>query len=92
MDVTDDTVLCPRCGIRRFRPYGSSRAPQGSGISDFSPPPALSRMDNATYVCSPCGTDEAMREFQGLPPVPPTEWPMRFGFGVGSQTPKALDD
>lgn len=27
---------------------------------------ALSRHDNTTYVCSPCGTSEAIRAFMGL--------------------------
>lgn len=25
--------------------------------------PALSRIDNYTYICSKCGTEEAMRQF-----------------------------
>lgn len=37
--------------------------------------PALSRVDNDTYICSPCGSDEAMRDFYKMPPVPPDEWP-----------------
>jgi len=28
---------------------------------------ALSRKDNETYVCSPCGRDEAMWDFAKLP-------------------------
>jgi hypothetical protein len=27
---------------------------------------ALSRLDNDTYVCSPCGTDEAILDFAGV--------------------------
>jgi hypothetical protein len=29
--------------------------------------PALSRLDNKTSICSPCGTDEAMQDFAGVP-------------------------
>jgi hypothetical protein len=28
--------------------------------------PALSRYDNKTLICSPCGTDEAMMDFTGV--------------------------
>ena len=30
--------------------------------------PALSRLDNRTNICSPCGTDEALREYFNKPP------------------------
>jgi predicted RNA-binding Zn-ribbon protein involved in translation (DUF1610 family) len=42
---------CPRCGADRMR------SPQVRN--------ALSRKDNATYVCDSCGTDEAMMNFTG---------------------------
>lgn len=37
--------------------------------------PALSRKDNSTYICSNCGTDEAMFNFAypGLALLPVTE-------------------
>ena len=92
MSNTDGTILCPRCEQRNFTPYGRSAVPQGSGISEFAAPPALSRTDNASYICSECGTDEAMRDFSGQPPIPPTDWPIRYGFGVGSHTPKPVDE
>lgn len=43
--------------------------------------PARSRMHTARAVpiCTPCGTDEAVREQHGLPPVPPTDWPTTPG-------------
>jgi len=34
---------------------------------------ALSRKDNQTYVCSPCGREEAMWDFSGMPHP---EWPI----------------
>ncbi|HYQ84110.1 MAG TPA: hypothetical protein VEP28_08930, partial [Rubrobacter sp.] len=73
------TILCPRCGVNRYTPYGGERPTQES------PFPALSRLDNQTYICSSCGTDEAMRDYEGQPPIPPNEWPIvRDGsFGQG---------
>jgi len=29
--------------------------------------PALSRLDNTSRICSPCGMDEAMQDFAGQP-------------------------
>jgi hypothetical protein len=76
------TVLCPRCGIDRYLPY------EQRGVTFYegpAVPPALSRVDNKTYVCSGCGQDEAMRDFAGEPPIPPDEWPLtregRYGIG-----------
>lgn len=37
---------------------------------------AISRSDNRTEVCQVCGTDEAMRNFHGLPAQPKEEWPV----------------
>jgi predicted RNA-binding Zn-ribbon protein involved in translation (DUF1610 family) len=42
---------CPRCGRDRMR------SPEARN--------ALSRKDNKTYVCSSCGTDEAMIDMTG---------------------------
>ncbi|MFD8886738.1 hypothetical protein ACFV0H_30145 [Streptomyces erythrochromogenes] len=52
---------CPRC---------SQTLPDG--------PPARSRLtaDRQLTICSPCGTDEAVRDQAGLAPIPPTEWPL----------------
>jgi hypothetical protein len=50
---------CPRCGS----PLNQERPALN----------ALSRYDNATYICSPCGSDEAMFNFAhpdlDLPPL-----------------------
>ncbi|MCX5174262.1 transposase family protein [Streptomyces virginiae] len=27
-------------------------------------------------ICNPCGTDEAVRDHTGQPPIPPTDWPI----------------
>lgn len=64
------SVLCPRCRAEEFTPYD---APWTDGAPAR---PALSRLDNATYICSSCGTAEAMRDFTGRGPIPPAEWPV----------------
>jgi predicted RNA-binding Zn-ribbon protein involved in translation (DUF1610 family) len=43
-------TTCPRCGENTLR-------------SDRPVMNALSRTDNKTYVCSPCGTAEALEDF-----------------------------
>lgn len=59
MNNNEDTVLCPRCGVNFYTPYGV-------GWEEGMPfPPALSREDNKTYICSPCGTEEALEDFFG---------------------------
>ena len=40
---------CPRCGEPRMN--------EDPGVN------ALSRRDNKTYICPPCGTGEAMHDF-----------------------------
>lgn len=52
---------CPRC-----------TGPLGGSL-------ARSRMTHARDlgICSPCATDEAMREVAGQAPIPPTDWPRR---------------
>lgn len=36
--------------------------------------PALSRVDNATYICSNCGTTEAIEDLARVPLTPKSEW------------------
>lgn len=36
--------------------------------------PARSRTDNATSICSPCGTTEAMEDHLGTPLTPKSAW------------------
>lgn len=58
--------ICPRCGVNPL-PFGY--------------PGALSRADNRTEICSPCGQTEAMEDFTGGPlgakANPSTDWPVR---------------
>lgn len=64
-------VLCPRCGENFYTPYDVE-------TSLGAPPrPALSRADNNTYICSPCGTEEALIGFTGRGIQQPAEWPVR---------------
>jgi hypothetical protein len=60
----NDLARCPRC---------LSLLPVGY-------PGALSRVDNATEVCSDCGTTEAMMHFAGQTLPPTDDWPVaRYG-------------
>jgi hypothetical protein len=70
MSASTRTILCPRCEQNEYLDYGN-RPEEGD-----PPFPALSRVDNKTYICTPCGTDEAMRDFTGAGPVPLDEWPI----------------
>lgn len=58
-------IICPRCGVNLL--------PTGY-------PGALSRVDNKTEICSPCGTDEGLRDFieHHLPST--EEWPVKIKF------------
>lgn len=68
--TTTTTVLCPRCEDNYYTPYEVKRQ-----VRDPLPP-ALSRADNETYICSDCGTEEAMRNWQNLPLQMPDAWPI----------------
>lgn len=57
---------CPRCGQP---PAVDDPASRGAG--------AISRTDNLTMICSPCGTSEAMEDFILGRPTPRVEWPVR---------------
>lgn len=88
MNSPMSSELCPRCQIRRYTTYNAR------GVSNEEvvrhPYPALSRVADI-YICSDCGRDEAMRDFQALPPVPPDEWPVRpplGSYGQGATTPE----
>jgi len=55
--------VCPRCESNLMVPERAQNA--------------LSRKDNETYVCSPCGEDEALRDFVG---IPDHYWPTKAVF------------
>lgn len=64
------TVLCPRCETHEYLPYDEQHQPGAPSH------PAVSRLDNETLICSPCGTAEALRDFMRLPLTGPTAWPV----------------
>lgn len=71
-----ETLLCPRCKRHHFTPRGVRVADVGEDHIHEWPYPALSRVARID-ICTPCGHDEAMRDFQNLPPIPPDEWPVK---------------
>jgi hypothetical protein len=74
-------VVCPRCHVNRYMPYVPGQVRE----LDDPAPPALSRVDNATHICSQCGDAEAMNDFAGLPLPPKEDWPVVVpgSFGQG---------
>ena len=56
---------CPHCGVKAKDVKFCPRC--GGYYADF---PALSRVDNETSICSPCGTEEAIQDFTGEPLSP----------------------
>lgn len=62
-------VLCPRCKVNSYVPYGEN------GASDEVPYPALSRAADV-YVCNWCGIHESFQDLAGIPLPLPEEWPV----------------
>jgi hypothetical protein len=60
-------ILCPRCELNHYTPYG---------MEGEHPKPALSRADNHTHICSPCGTAEGMEDFLHGSVASKEEWPL----------------
>ena len=57
-------MKCPRCQL--------------SDLAEVQAQNALSRFDLDLYICSPCGEDEAVRDFfDGFRRMEPCEWPVR---------------
>ena len=72
--MTTTATICPRC-----LGYIPSNERPGAYIG------AMSRADNATMVCSACGTEEAMLDFANGEPTPIEQWP------VVNQPPAPID-
>jgi hypothetical protein len=77
--IAAHTKTCLRC-LGRYTPYGEQiefkdEQEQREWFKEF-PPPALSRWDNKTYICSQCGQDEAILDFTGEPLPGKDEWPL----------------
>lgn len=65
--IPGETLLyCPRCGLRTLAP----------GIAEN----ALSRHETV-YICSACGTDEALRDWKAIP-LPLEEWAFSVTLGL----------
>jgi len=60
--------LCPRC---KERYYSARYTPNAA------PPPALSRTDNRTNVCSVCGAEEALEQAAKVL-TPQSRWPIEL--------------
>lgn len=75
--IINKARICPRCGERHFMPYGVELTPaeRAAMIQRILPSfPAVSRHDNSTYICTPCGDDEAVRDFGGGAPMDFADW------------------
>lgn len=63
--ATGKVGLCPRCCRSMFTRYeGTLTTDQEKAKREgwWPMPPAVSRTDNKTYVCSSCGTEEALED------------------------------
>jgi DNA-directed RNA polymerase subunit RPC12/RpoP len=58
----DRTTVCPRCG---------GGIPNSDQVGLY--PGALSRIGHNNYVCSSCGTKEALWQFYSKLPLPPLD-------------------
>ncbi len=65
MQEHGDVFPCPRCGHDRMNEKAVRNA--------------LSRRARV-YICPECGTDEALRDMAGMPPLPLNEWSMAISF------------
>lgn len=76
MDAQDQTVSCPRCGTGRYMPYGVKLTEKDIADMRAGELPAFAAKSRVVeaYICDPCGTDEAMRDFNGQPPLGLDQW------------------
>jgi transcription elongation factor Elf1 len=65
----EERVTCPRCNGNTL-PIGY--------------PGALSRVDNKTEICSPCGQDEGFRDFFDNRLSQLNEWPVDIKYGINA--------
>jgi len=76
--VSSPIALCPRCEMRYYVQYGTSGEARRKASEAGIYPPALSRVDNETYICNDCGTDEALSQFTDGFLAPVESWPVRI--------------
>lgn len=77
------TVLCPRCELQRYTPLRTDwpeemTFDQKRAHLAMAPYPAKSRVADV-YICSACGTDEALRDLPagiGASPLGLSDWPV----------------
>jgi hypothetical protein len=77
LDMTQHMIMCPRCQSQYFIPYDAPKDVKDWAIVRGFSFPALSRVDNKTDICSPCGTVEAMDDFTRRPLRTIDQWPVR---------------
>ena len=75
-DVDDYVHLCPRCDSSHFVDYNAPHEVAARAFACGVYPPALSRADNETDMCSNCGTEEALIQFSGGRLSEPADWPL----------------
>lgn len=62
---TPEVLSCPRCGSGKYTTYEAIEKRDKTKPFVGPKPPALSRTDDKTYICSSCGELEAMEDFSG---------------------------
>ncbi|MFE3505940.1 hypothetical protein [Kitasatospora sp. NPDC059160] len=55
----------------------ATRCPRCGGTLEGSTARSRTTINRDRVICSPCGSDEAVRDQRGLAPIPPTDWPVR---------------
>ncbi|QNP71573.1 hypothetical protein IAG44_20495 [Streptomyces roseirectus] len=56
-----------------------NRCPRCGGLLGERPARSRLTADREVLICTPCGTDEAVREATGRSPIPFDDWPLRAG-------------
>lgn len=69
--------LCPRCYKNEYVTYEASPELRQKAIRHRILPPALSRVDSHTDICSDCGTHEAIQDMTAEGVTPKADWPIR---------------
>ena len=76
-----EVKLCPRCCRGMFTTYERTLTTEQMKAKRegwWPLPPALSRLDNKTSVCSSCGTEEALEDALSGRPMERAAWGPRF--------------
>lgn len=73
---TEFTEMCPRCESEYYIPYAVPDDIMKEAVAVDTLPPALSRTDNETWICSDCGTAEALEDYFSGGCAAKSEWPV----------------